>query len=322
MAIDYNAVRFLLWAKNLGATFDRTVTLGHLGFSCSQGRLQRALREFDIRATQVQIDRCCKREPGKAPFAEEFLRLLGAKETISVDRSNFEGATFVHDLNEPFPDQMSGAFNLVLDGGTLEHVFDFPRALRHCMGLVATRGHIVLTTPANQFMGHGFYQFSPELFFRVFCPDNGFALRKIVAYDGSRLDAVFYRVMDPAVVGARVEINSSPPVLLAVLAQRTALVPILRQQPQQSDYFSAWNRSMAERESSPTSLGRLREALSPYWPFWLRWWKNKLVARMREGRRTLTANRAFRRLTREEIVSERSGHGASEAIRGGGVNAG
>jgi hypothetical protein len=34
-------------------------------------------------------------------------------------------------------------------------------------------------TPANNQMGHGFYQFSPELFFRVFSQENGYLLRAL-----------------------------------------------------------------------------------------------------------------------------------------------
>lgn len=317
MAIDYNSVKFLLWAKNLGVNFDRTLTLGHLGLACTRSQLQRALRDFNIAATDQDLERCFKREPDKALFADQFLRLLGAKDTVSVDRSDFEGATFLHDLNLPFPEEMRGRFDLVLDGGTLEHIFDFPSALRHCLGLVSVGGHFVAAGPANQFLGHGFYQFSPEIYFRVFTPENGFRLRKLVLYEWLKPEAVFYEVSDPAVLGARAEINSSPPVMLAVLAQRISNVPLFSRLPQQSDYAACWDRAAAP-QSPPSrhTLGGLRSKLSPYWPLWLRTWKLKLIVRMKSGSRKMAFSRALRRLDPREVAGERSTGGPERTSSG------
>jgi hypothetical protein len=307
MAIDYNTIRLLLWAKNLGATFDHTITLGRLGLCCPPSALRRALRAFDFPATEPEIQRCYEREPRQEVFADRLLALLGAKEVVSVDRSNFEGATFLHDLNEPFPLEMQGRFDLVLDGGTLEHIFDFPSAMRHCLELMSVGGHFICSSPANQLMGHGFYQFSPEVYFRIFTAENGFHLKKVVLYKAMDANAVFYEVADPAVLGRREEIRSSPPVLLAVVAQKTAQVPLFASLPQQSDYAAAWSRSqMPEAIQSNNALGRLRRTLNPYWPFWLRLFKNRLLHRLKSGPATMARSRGLRRLRNQEIARERA----------------
>ena len=111
---------------------------------------------------------------GSGGYAEEFLKRLGAKETISIDASAYEGASLVHDMNLPIGDDLKRRFSVVIDGGTLEHVFNFPVAIKNCMQMVDVGGHFFVHTMANNFMGHGFYQFSPELFYRVFSPENGF----------------------------------------------------------------------------------------------------------------------------------------------------
>ena len=64
---------------------------------------------------------------------------------------------------------------MVVDGGTLEHVFDYPTALRNAMRMVRVGGHLILNAPVNNFPGHGFYQISPELFFRCFHDNSAFA---------------------------------------------------------------------------------------------------------------------------------------------------
>ena len=286
------------------------MTLGHLGLTCAPWRLRRAARDFSLSGTQGEIDRCFRKEFGTALYADEFLRFLGAKEVVSVDRSDFEGATLVHDLNQRFPERLRSSFDLVLDGGTLEHIFDFPSALRHCMELLSSGGHFIITAPANQSMGHGFYQFSPELFFRVFDAKNGFRLRKIVLFECSKTDAPFYEVKDPVLVGGRVELNSSKAVMLAVLAQKTVEVPIFTRMPQQSDYVAAWNKHQTTTTGAgmgrSSLIRRLRAAVNPYLPFWLRFAKEQFVSRRKHGPPSLNNHLQFRRLSRREIICERS----------------
>jgi len=310
MAVDYNYVKFLFWAKNLGVCFQRSLSLGHLCLLCPPGRFRRAARDFGIPATQEQINECYRREKNTALYIDQFLRFLGAEECVSVDYSDFEGASLLHNLNERFPENLRGHFDVVLDGGTLEHIFNFPAALRHSMELVRVGGHMILNTPASNQMGHGFYQTSPELYFRVFSEENGFALRKIVLCEGCPGDAPFYEVKDPALTGFRTELVSPKLMALIVMAQRTADVPILASMPQQSDYAAVWDRHR-QAATSPANtpsglLWRIRDAMNLYWPFWLRSWKQHWVDRYPRGLPTLHNRRHFRRLSYKEICRERS----------------
>ena len=115
---------------------------------------------------------------GKDRFCEPMLEKLGAT-VDSVDANAFEGANIIHDLNRPMPVELQGRYDVVFDGGTLEHVFNFSTAMRGCLELPEVGGHFIMTSPANNQMGHGFYQFSPELFFRIFSEENGYELRAI-----------------------------------------------------------------------------------------------------------------------------------------------
>jgi hypothetical protein len=158
-------------------------------------------------------------------------------------------------------------------------------------------------------MGHGFYQISPELFFRVMSPENGFILRKLVIFDASKKDAPFFQVHDPAASGHRTDLRSSKPMYLAALAQRVASTPILQKPPQQSDYVTIWDKhrksQAAKSGSVPNRLTRLRLALNPYWPVWLLRWKNNLLLSWRRGSSKLSNKDNFRRLSYAEICRER-----------------
>jgi hypothetical protein len=310
MALDLNAVKLMLWARNLGVAFERTLTLGRQGLSCSPAELRRSLLDFGFEASSDQIQRIFDRPARTNLFSEEFLRFLGAKEIVSVDLSDYEGATLMHDLNEPFPASCRHAFSFVLDSGTLEHIFDYPAALRHTLELVRPRGHFLTVTPANNLIGHGFYQLSPELFFRVLNADNGFALRKMVLFDCLKTDAPFYQVLDPAESGGRTNLRSKTPLYLAALAERTATTPILTRSPQQSDYVQAWERHRqtgnGDRTVESGALARLRRRLNPYWPVWLKRLKLSLVYARLYGPPTLRNRRHFRRLSRSDICRERA----------------
>ncbi|MGV3636603.1 MAG: hypothetical protein ACO1NQ_03045 [Flavobacteriales bacterium] len=239
--------------RRLDVRFTRTLTLG---------RLQMFMRDGVLKAL---VDRFYPDEPQRwsavkasKGFAEPFFHALGATSVDSMDFSNYERATILHDLNIPVPTALHGRFDCVVDGGTLEHVFHFPNAIRSCMQMVSLGGHYIGITPANNQMGHGFYQFSPELYFRLFSPENGFRMRTMLL----GTDNEWFEVSHPEEMGERGQLKSDVSLTLAVIAQRIG--PVATDfVPQQSDYESAWATVDATR--SGTTL-----AHEPQYRFWIR----------------------------------------------------
>jgi hypothetical protein len=108
-------------------------------------------------------------DAGSQYYAEKLLRAFGATEIVSGDGSPYEGATFIHDFNNPLPEEITDQYDTVFDGGSLEHIFNVPVALANLMKLTRVGGRLLSVNGANNMLGHGFYQFSPELLFsRVF----------------------------------------------------------------------------------------------------------------------------------------------------------
>jgi hypothetical protein len=107
------------------------------------------------------------------PTAETFLNLSGFQVSRAIDASDFEGADIVHDLNFPIPEHLQDITSFFYDGGTLEHVFNVATSFKNAFDLLRVGGIALFAPPANNQCGHGFYQFSPELFFRVL-GTNGF----------------------------------------------------------------------------------------------------------------------------------------------------
>ena len=258
MGVDAKGVQFLLAARRLGVSFTRTATIGRQRLFVTSSWLRRCLSTFGIGLGPGEVRQLFTTASG---YAEPFLRVLGAEGVVSLDASDYEGATRVVDLNGPLPPDLEGAFSAVIDAGTLEHVFDFPAAVSNCMRMVAPGGHLLSVTVANNMAGHGFYQFSPELLYRVFTKANGYRVERMLITEAS--STRWYEVADPAAVGDRVQMRTFRPVYLCVAARRMEVRPVLTTPPQQSDYESAWNTDTSSGGAASAKLSGI-ERYAPH----------------------------------------------------------
>lgn len=264
MGICVDMLKFLLRARQQGVKFDETLTLGRQYMALGPKRIETTLREFG--AWPADGETAFRREIAAAKWRLDVIApRLGVKKLTACDVSDFEGATLVHDMNQPVPAEQEQRFDVLIDGGTLEHVFNFPVAAANCIRMLRVGGHFFTSTPINNYCGHGFYQFSPELFFRVFSPENGFRVKRCIAQVGgtffSRLFGVaypfertgpWYEVSDPATVGDRVQLINDEPATIMFLAEKTAHVTPFTRTPQQSDYVPQWQAGVTS-----TPLGKM-----------------------------------------------------------------
>ena len=250
MGLNSNACRLLLYAKRRGAVFTRTISIGRLSLHLNRRMMSRAFKEFALYKDEEQINKVFSNLEG---FSEPFFHELGAERVDSVDATDYEGASLVHDLNCELPQKSELMYDAVVDGGTLEHVFNFPIALKTTMNAVKIGGRFFSITQCNNAMGHGFYQFSPELYFRVFSPDNGFVLENMFIAEGSFGTVPWYSVADPLQVNHRVELVNDVQTYLLVIAKRIANKPIFQNWPQQSDYAAAWRDKKPDNSFMPIS---------------------------------------------------------------------
>jgi hypothetical protein len=253
MGLSVDSLKFLAQARKAGVSFDKTLTLGRQHILAGPERIGFILEENGLWPPPAGLAEFYKELRATTWRFDAFARALGAREITACDASPYEGAQIVHDLNQPATPEMKERFDVVIDGGTLEHVFNFPVAIANCMEMVKTGGHLILFTPVNNYMGHGFYQFSPELFYRVLSPENGFQVQRMIAlHDGIGESSIFgvpypfpisgpwYEVKDPSEVRSRVNLTNNRSVILMVLATKKECVPIFRATPQQSDYVPQW----------------------------------------------------------------------------------
>jgi SAM-dependent methyltransferase len=257
MGIDTEAARFLFIGQHEGASFKRCVTLGRQNLFLGNQETASLLREYGQNPAKYPVFFATPYT--RYRYSEPFWEMLGTTDLLVLDASDFEGAkrTRIHDLNLPIPGDLKGQFDAVCDFGTLEHVFNFPVGLRNCMEMVKVGGHFFVQTPANNYFGHGFYQFSPELFFRVLSQGNGFELERMVVVEyGPRRR--WFAVKDPEAIRERANLINSWPVMLAIRARKIAEVPIGYESIQESDYAAAWLQ-----QESPEQSGTIDRLASP-----------------------------------------------------------
>ncbi len=249
MAVDIRDVRYLLALRKLGCCLERVLTLGRLHLAVYPRRLERELKRHGLTLGNSPLPTI-----DGQPVAEPFFKVIGAKQVDSLDISDYQGATVLHDLNQTVPSSLQERFDLVFDGGTLEHVFNFPAAIKNCMLLAKVGGRVLLHTPANNSCGHGFYQFSPELFYRIFSKNNGFKIERIIIHSIVPF-ARWYHVEDPAAVRRRVELLSFSPMSMFVEATRIQSCDPLLQPPAQTDQAVSWAEGSAEARTDASGNG-------------------------------------------------------------------
>jgi SAM-dependent methyltransferase len=269
----YHEAKRLWEARLAGVKFQRVLTLGHLQLFLHPAELK-ALRGA-YRANPPHPLTVPLADYRFGEYADRFLKeFCGVTTLETIDCSTYEGATISHDMNTPIPDGLGGGFDVVIEGGSLEHIFNFSVAIRNVMQLVRLGGTVFLTMPANNLCGHGFYQFSPELLYRVFSWENGFEATKVVfleaAFPGVELTPIrrAYEVADPLSVGLRVGLRSARPMIMMMEARKTREVEPFAATPQQSDYVARWGRSKdAPPSAAKGFLRRLAKQLPSSWQY-------------------------------------------------------
>jgi hypothetical protein len=241
----------LLYGIKSGVKFTSLLTLGRLHLYASINEVNDLVKEFNLSSKLGAY------QGSSSQFSDDFFTFLGAKSVDTIDYSDYEGATILHDMNLPISTELYNKYSLVIDSGTLEHVFNFPTAIKNCMQAVELGGHFIGISPVNNQLGHGFYQFSPELYYRVFSEENGFVIKKIFLTGPDGSNTKWYEVADPKLVNSRIIIKNNESLVMIVIAQKTLEINIFENPPLQSDYVNSWNafnESIMHERNKETSI--------------------------------------------------------------------
>jgi hypothetical protein len=129
-----------------------------------------------------------------------FTDILGAELCHSLDVSNYQGAEIICNLNFSIPERYAETYDVVVDAGTLEHVSNLSTAIENIFRLLRKSGIYYFGVPSNNWVDHGFFQFSPT-FFRDLCIDNP-NLELLELHVGTNKKYYDYNTQNPAFIQA------------------------------------------------------------------------------------------------------------------------
>jgi SAM-dependent methyltransferase len=162
---------------------------------------------------------------------EELFFQLGS--TLEcVDSVAWRGCERVVDLN--YSHQL-GAFDLVIDAGTIEHCFNIGQAIMNAASAVKPNGHIYHSPPMTM-INHGFYNICPTLF-QDFYTQNGWRIETLEA----RMRDQFVAIDERGAMSRRAKVSMETG--LVCIARRKTGARLIY--PQQAKYV-AMQQAMQE----------------------------------------------------------------------------
>lgn len=171
--LDNEIIKFLNIAKQYGIKDKTLVMIGKQNFFVEIESFKRVLCEmgFSDKVDMNIIDK-------KSIDSIDFFKMIGFKEVHALDYSEYEGADIIWDLNMEIPLEMHQKFDYVIQGGTIEHVFDIAMAMKNVSNMVKVGGIIYHGAPSDGWINHGFYSISP-IFFMDYYKVNSYRILSI-----------------------------------------------------------------------------------------------------------------------------------------------
>jgi len=179
----------------------------------------------------------------KMEYAENYLRfLLPGVHVDSIDFSGYQGSTYVGDLGEQLPthlnESMSKKYDLVIDFGTIEHIYNVPIALFNASTFLNKNGLIIHALVSNNWVNHGFYQFSPDLFYTLYSQKNGYCDTEVFLVNCND-DKNFYKVNKT--VGSKRATTESTSEAYVLVKSTIGSAGFSHSKIYQTDWLPKWN---------------------------------------------------------------------------------
>jgi len=184
MGIGISTLAYLLTEHKARPLHGKALTLGRMDISFTMENLVQGAQAVGVKLVETPVK--LSLSPALAAKGnicdETFFKALGVTSLRALDISPYQDADLIWDLNRTgLPQEWRGAFDLIFDGGTMEHVFNFPNGLANIHELLAVGGRIIHASPANNYLDHGLYQISPGLLYYYYL-FNGYQINQVLLH--------------------------------------------------------------------------------------------------------------------------------------------
>ena len=197
MGIGKTELEFLLYSRNKFGSLKKVLTLG---------RQQIGIENLEIKQilNSDNNHKCYD-------YCEDLLKNnFGATLVHSIDFSDYEGCTHIFDIGEEI--NFDHKYDTIIDFGTSEHVFNVGQVFKNIHNMLNVGGRVLHINPANSFNGHGFHQFSHELFYSLYSKTNGYSNTQVFLNDYSNKHKGYWFEIVKSESGTRLEYSCKEPV--------------------------------------------------------------------------------------------------------------
>lgn len=182
MGLNTGILKYIIKVKKQYNLKGPILTFGNQDIYASEHDIVRWLKKEELpvrmpdkiqRSTSQSLLRV---SPKTANFihAKTFFEFLGIpkEEYYDIDKFDFDKPKILQDLEKPLDTKYHNFFNFVLDSGTIEHIFDVKTVMENIVNAVKVGGYALQVVPAENFLNHGFYQFSPTFFYDFYAANQ------------------------------------------------------------------------------------------------------------------------------------------------------
>lgn len=294
MGISKSAYRLLLEEKKKGVLKGESILqLGRQLVRFDYATLLKYAKIHGVQLVSVEPQLSFNANFRKLGYIDDItlFKALGFKNVQSLDYSDFEGADITWDLNQPLPEKYWGKYDAVYDGGTAEHVFHFPQVLANIHHLLKPHGVIIHVSPSHNHVDHGFYMYSPQVYFEYYSANHYTILTSQVFEFGPNPKAPWLVYpYQPGVLDTRSSGGFGGKMLaIHMVAQKTSQ-STCGAIPQQGGYVKIWNTALHKPSQVKSEIGPvillglyLKRKIGPFLPFRLkRYLKRKKLPKYTE----------------------------------------
>ncbi|MDH5728943.1 MAG: class I SAM-dependent methyltransferase, partial [Gammaproteobacteria bacterium] len=213
MALNFSEIRLLKSLNELhNGEMLKAVSIGHPDILVTHEQMssifgERITNRIKIREDSHAVARSHGREILKAGVFETYAVFELMNMELSVlDYRAWRGSETIANFNNPIAEDFYGMYDLVVDPGSTEHIFNIAQAMKNISQMVKINGYVYHQTPICN-VNHGFYNISPT-FYRDYYGQNGFEIIRLGGFSGYRDEYGFDVILDEL---SSHEIIESPP---------------------------------------------------------------------------------------------------------------
>jgi hypothetical protein len=172
MGMSESGLNLLLQSSKVIPFKGSILQLGRQWVFFSYKYLKTKAKEYNIELKQLNtVNLSHDQNYFKEKFIDDntLFKSLGFAQVESMDVSISESPTYQWNLNNPIPDYLKNKYDVIMDGGTSEHIYNFPQVLKNIHNMLNENGIIIhAANPINNHVDHGYYSFSPMLFYEYY----------------------------------------------------------------------------------------------------------------------------------------------------------